>query len=147
MLDAELAAFLRSGVAVIVATRDAALRPSISRGWGPLVVADGARLVLCVEADRRGDLEATGELAATFSRPTTYRSVQIKGAVKVVAEPSAADRERVAEHHAAFTAETGQIGLTPAQTRRLLFDELVTVTVMATAVFDQTPGPRAGTRL
>ena len=97
-----------SGVAVIVATRDAALQPLISRGWGPLVVADGARLVLCVEADRRGDLEVTGELAATFSRPTTYRSVQIKGAVKVVAEPSAADHERVAEHHAAFTTETGR---------------------------------------
>jgi hypothetical protein len=147
MLDPKLAAFVQSGVAVIVATRDAELRPTISRGWGPLVPADGASLVLCVEADCRGDLQATGDLAATFSRPTTYRSVQIKGAANGVAEPSGADRKRVAEHHAAFAAEAGQIGVSPAQARRLLLDDLVTVTVTVSAVFDQTPGPRAGARL
>jgi Pyridoxamine 5'-phosphate oxidase len=90
-VDPDVAAFVAGGVAVVVATRDDALRPEIARGWGPLVAPDGAAATLCVGlhpgSRARANLEANGAIAATFSLPTTYRGVQIKGVARALREP------------------------------------------------------------
>ena len=99
----EVAALIEGGIAIVVATRDADMRPQITRAWGASVTDDGAALTLCVaaaEGSRTLDnLRANGAIAVTFSSPTTYRTVQAKGVVTDLRrQPSARDLARRDEH-------------------------------------------------
>ena len=38
----ELASFFEGGIAIVVATRDAQMRPQITRAWGAGMAADGS---------------------------------------------------------------------------------------------------------
>jgi hypothetical protein len=147
----DLPSFLREGVAVIVATCDERLRPEIARGWGPTLAPDGATLTLCVgaaaDSPMRANLERGGTLAATFSLPTTYRTVQLKGPVLDVGEPSGADLARADEHLAAFTEQVARIGIPPSRAPRLREPVLLAVRMDIRERYDQTPGPRAGSAL
>jgi hypothetical protein len=149
--DEGLAEFLRRGVAVVVATRDERLRPTIGRGWAPRLSADESRLTLCVEAPpasaMRANLTGNGVTAATFSLPTTYRTVQVKGAAVDVREPTQEELDAVADHCDAFSVEAEAVGLPPRGGRRLLDSRLLAVTLSVSELFDQTPGPKAGSRL
>jgi len=151
MLDAQTRALLGRGVAIVAATREADLRPEIARGWGPAVGADGMTVRLCLGdppgSRVRRNLEDNGAIAATFSRPTTYRGVQLKGTVTALGEPTEEDRERVRGHVAAFVDEVTQVGVAPGMAIRFLDDRLFAVTFEIREVYDQTPGPRAGAAL
>jgi hypothetical protein len=150
IVPTELAEFVHGGVAAIAATRDEAMRPSIVRAWGPEV--DGETVTLCLAAApdslAAANLRANGAIAVTFSLPTTYRGVQMKGGVVgEVGEPSEAQLERVRAHAEAFAEQTVQVGLTREQGRRFSRGPLVSVTFEVTELYDQTPGPGAGARL
>ena len=152
VLDQEAVAFIQSGVAVGVASRDDDLKPEFARGWGPEVSADGRSLRLCITAPEgspmRANLERNGALAVGFSPPTIARAVQVKGVATRVSEPEAADLERVERHLCSFVAETEQIGASAELSRRMLVRTgLVAVQFSIDEVFDQTPGPTAGRRL
>jgi hypothetical protein len=147
----DLRSFLREGVAVIVATCDERLRPEIARGWGPALAPDGAALTVCVgaaaDSPMRANLERGGTAAATFSLPTTYRTVQVKGPVLEVCEPSDADLERTDEHLAAFAEQVARIGIPMSRAPRLRESALLAVRMEIRERYDQTPGPRAGAAL
>jgi hypothetical protein len=138
-------------VAIVVATRDGDLRPEIARGWGPDVAEDGSAVSLCVAtapgSRTRANLESNGAIAATFSLPTTYRTVQVKGVALDVAEPSAERLARVQEHAAAFVAEVVQVGIPREAAPRFVGSGFVAVTFAVRELYDQTPGPTAGERL
>jgi hypothetical protein len=74
--------------------------------------------------------------------------VQVKGVASRVAEPEAADLERVGRHVRSFVEEAERIGA-PAELSRRMFvgTGLVAVGFSIDEVFDQTPGPTAGRRL
>jgi hypothetical protein len=143
--------FLGRGLAIVVATRDDDLRPEITRGWGPQVAGDGTALTLCVAAApgsaTLANLGANGAIAATFSLPTSYRTVQLKGAVLELCAPAAGHLARVEAHVAGFAAEVEQVGIPREAVRRLVDPELVAVSFSVRELYDQTPGPNAGGRL
>lgn len=149
MLDADLASFVHSGVAVAVATRDENLIPAFTRGWGPEVSGDGRSLTLCViappDSATRANLEANGAIAVGFSPPTIARAVQVKGSIASVREPAPNEVARAERHLDAFCSEVVQIGV-PAELPRRMFlrDDFVSVTLSVQEVFDQSPGPNAG---
>jgi hypothetical protein len=147
----DLPAFLREGLAVIVATCDEQLRPAISRGWGPALAADGIMLTMCVAAaaasTMRANLERGGTIAATFSVPTTYRTVQLKGPLVSVQEPAAEHLARVDEHLAAFVEQVGRVGIPASRAPRLREPALLAMRMEIRERYDQTPGPRAGAKL
>jgi hypothetical protein len=151
ILGEDVAAFLVGGVAIVVATRDDELRPEIARGWGPAVAEDRASVTLCVgvapDSRTRANLEGNGAVAATFSQPSTYRTVQLKGGAVDVTEPDGKQLARVQEHLEAFVDEVRQVGLEPDRGRALLEPELLAVTFDVRELYDQTPGPNAGARL
>jgi hypothetical protein len=134
-----------------VATRDGELRPEVTRGWGPHVAGDGTALTLCVAATpdsaTLANLQANGAIAATFSLPTSYRTVQLKGAVLDLRAPTAEDLARVEAHFAGFAAEVEQVGIPREAARRLVDPELVAVSFAVRELYDQTPGPNAGAPL
>lgn len=147
----ELASFFEGGIAVVVATRDADMRPQITRAWGAGVAADGSALTICVTAaegsQTLGNLRANGAIALTFSSPTTYRTVQSKGVVTDLCEPGEHDLARRDEHLEDFLDQGEQVGIEQRLARRLVRGEAVAVTVALRELYEQTPGPGAGTRL
>jgi len=148
VVDADLAAFVHSGVATVVATRDDEMRPEITRGWGPDVATDGASVTVCVTAPpdskARSNLERNGAIAVNFTLPTTYRSTQLKGSVLDLRDPSPAELARVERHIALFVEQTEQVGLPAAGARQLAERNLLAVTFAVRELYDQTPGPNAG---
>jgi hypothetical protein len=152
VLSAELVAFVHGGVAVSIATRDTQGRPSVTRGWGPLVADDGLTNALCVEAAPgsaiRSNLEDNGAIAIGFCPPTTARALQVKGTAVDVGAPGPAQLERAQQHFEAFAADAATIGFPPEQARRIFSPaDLVAATVPIEQVFEQTPGRSAGRRL
>ncbi len=147
-----VAPLISEGAAIVIATRDADLRPQLARGWGAALLADDGSLRLCIDAPSgsavRAALTDGREIAVTFARPSTYRSVQVKGVVTNVGEPAAEHLAAVDVHVAAFTTDSGLLGVSPRLIPRMLdCDSLVSVTLTVDEVYDQTPGAAAGDRL
>ena len=95
----------------------------------------------------RDNLRANGAIALTFSSPTTYRTVQAKGVVTELREPSEGDLARRGEHLEDLCDQAEQVGIERRLTRRLARGEAVAVAVAVRELYEQTPGPGAGTRL
>jgi hypothetical protein len=151
MIDDDAAALMEMGVAVVVSVVADDLHPEITRAWGPLVSEDRRSVTMCVVVDRRlrlrAGLRAGGRLAATFSLPTSYRSLQLKGEILDVRDPSAPELARAEGHFAAFAREAVAVGVPgDAVGRFFLRPELVTATAGVREVYEQTPGPSAGAR-
>jgi hypothetical protein len=150
-VDADVAAFLRQGVAVVAATRDGELRPEITRCWAPELSADGCSLRICMSvgpgSKTISNLEQNGELAATFTLPTTYRSVQVKGTLRELAEPTPQELARVEQHIEAFVDQAEQVGVPRIIGSRFAEPPFMAVTIEIHELYDQTPGAGAGRAL
>ena len=144
----DIAELARSGVAVIVGTRDAELRPAVTRGWGPVLSDDGARLRLCVDAPEgsptRANLLGGSPAAVTMSRPTTYSTVQLKGPVAWLGEPEPEALRAATAHIDAFVAEVGALGVPEPVIRTTVRAGFLAIAVDVAERYDGTPGPGAG---
>lgn len=128
--------------------------PSVARAYGCRVCDGGHELVVFLATTRsRAVLRDLGEgapIAVIFSRPKTHVSLQLKGERADVLPLTAADREIMRAYGIAFAAEICALGYPMEFAKRLMqpVDEpAVGVRFATTAVFEQTPGPRAGERL
>jgi hypothetical protein len=149
--------FLESGISVVVGTRDMRLAPEIVRAWGPRVSKDRKSVSLCVPMATGGktldNLESNGRISASFTLPTNLQSVQLKGTWIETTEPDAADLAAVAQHREAFALLNEKIGIPRRAVDTLWRRELETSSVFmklrfaTEQIFDQTPGPDAGSRL
>src|SRR5262245_45177408 len=157
VLPEELRSLIRGGAVAIIGTRDGAMAPELSRAWGLDVSEERDEIALCVYArsGRRtlANIADNGRIALTIASPSTYRSFQVKGRVVSTGAASAADLERVSSHQQGFVEEVASVGLPPGSAVRLFAaevetdPEMRTIRVMIDLVFDQTPGPGAGSRL
>jgi hypothetical protein len=149
-ISAETAEFLSGGVAIMVATRGADLLPEITRGWGPAIADDGLAVRLSLiappESRTRANLEANGSIAVNCTLPSSYRSVQVKGSATELLEPDEASLARAREHAAAFAEDTGRVGA-PAPSHLYVQAIDLVVSFSVEELYDQTPGPAAGSRL
>jgi hypothetical protein len=153
-LPSELVAIMARGVSVIVASRDAALRPSLMRAVGSRVEADGRDITVYLSRPQSRqlvqDLAATGHIAVVFSVPSTHRSVQLKASRVEMRNADADDAPVLARYLASMENEVQQVGFAPPLTRAMLahrLDDVVAVRFTPEQAFDQTPGPRAGTAI
>ena len=152
-IDDDLKRFLESGLVVLVATRNDALEPFVTRGWGVLV-HDDDRLRVSVSVPRAAstrtlaDLAANGRVAVSLGDQMTFRAVQIKGrSIAPFEDADPATLERAAQQFALFAEKSTKLGV-PAHLAQVLFTtDLVTITVVADEIFDQTPGPGAGKKV
>ena len=152
-LDEELAAFIQSGVSIVVAGRNDDMVGDMIRGCGCRVSADRRRVTVLVDPIRSDalldDITSNGMIAVVFSRPSTHRSIQLKGTDARRARVTAADQAAIDRSLAAWVAELVSIGYTAefAAAVRGRPEWPVALTFTPTAGFQQTPGPDAGTRL
>lgn len=148
MLDDSLIAFLQQGVAINIGTRNARLEPAACYAAAAVVDADRRHLTVFVPAagaDRvLADLQSNGQAAVVFARPEDDRACQVKGTF-VSARP-ATDDEAATVHgqYAGFLHQLEIIGMPGESTRSWIVWPAVAVRLRVTAVFDQTPGPKAG---
>ncbi len=151
LLSPEHIAMVDRGVSVIVASRDAALRPSIMRGVGSAISADGTQVTVFLRRSQSRqlmqDIEAGGGLAVVFSEPPTHRTLQLKARQASLRPASPTDQPQLARYLASMQCELAQVGYGPEFAAAMLsaqLEDVVAVQFTPESAFDQTPGPRAG---
>jgi hypothetical protein len=153
----DLKQIAEAGVAAIVGTRNRDRVPEMVRGWGIRVLLDGRHLDVCIaECTGRSTLDNLADnhaLALTVVIPTTYRALQFKGRVIEISAPFPEDLEQVERHREGFVSAVGSIGVPRHLAVRVFSVEeavspaLVKLRLAVDEIFDQTPGPQAGSRL
>lgn len=153
LLTTELVEFCESGISIVVAVTDQTGLPIAGTACGCRVLEDGCvRLVLL----RAANLElldaasASAPIAATFSRPRTHRSIQLKGINTRLAEPTADERQAGVDQMAGLGEELRDVDYTARFTAAFCAvdpDDLVAIDFDPTSAFVQTPGPGAGAEL
>jgi hypothetical protein len=149
--------FLEGGVSVVVGTRDMGLASEIVRGWGTVLSEDRQNISLCVvrasAARTLDNLSTIGRISVTFTLPTNLNSVQVKGRWIESSEADAADIAAVERHREAFTSLNAQVGIPRRMMETFWQKEVETSTVLVKVrfipeqIFNQTPGPDAGSCL
>jgi hypothetical protein len=150
-ISGELGAFLQEGVGIYIGTRNAALEPNGARALAARV-EDGGTLVVIYIADVAvsrvlHDLESNGQAAVTFGRPVDERAIQVKGTF-VNARPARDDERPILDAQwDDFTRSLQTIGVPPAARSAWPRWPATAIALKPTAIFEQTPGPSAGTQL
>lgn len=147
MIDDEMRALLERGCAIIIGTADPDGRPHAQRGWGCSVVDPTTVRLLLDSTDEllRTHLADPGRIAVTAADVRTLDSVQIKGRVLVVEEPTEADLARCEAHNEELFADIAATDFYPREfTERMVPPGWVVAVVQVEEAFDQTPGPGAG---
>ena len=153
----ELKTYLESGPSVVVGTRDMALVPEIARAWGVRVAEDGRSVDLCIPMATIGktleNLANNGQLAISFAVPISLYSVQMKGTGIDAGEADADDIAAVEHHREAFASVNERVGMPRNVIERFWRRELETSSLFVKLhfvpgqIFNQTPGPSAGSEI
>jgi len=153
-LPAELKTFIERGVSVMVGTRDAELVPELVRAWGPRVSRDRRSVSVCVAmavgGRTLGNLGDNGRIAVTFASPGNSEATQMWGRCIGTGPARRQDLAAVQEHRDAFTQVNKGLGVPGPFIEALWQRELagspdmVTIRFVPEQIFNQTPGPDAG---
>jgi hypothetical protein len=153
VLTRELAEFCQGGLSVVVGTRGPDGWPIAGRAKGCRIDGQGRVRVFLRRRASTAILDAIaqgGGVAATFSRPSDHRTIQLKAGHGTVVEPSAADVTEAERQLANFRDELAGIGYPPSFTWPFTLvhpGDLAAVEFLPEAAFVQTPGPSAGSPL
>jgi hypothetical protein len=147
-ISGELAAFLESGLSIVVATRDGAMEPSGAAAWAAAVGAGGARLTVFLYEDAAkamlANLESHPEIALDFDRPTTHRACQVKGVYVSSRRARPAEKALVERQIEGFSRDLEAIGIPREMCAGWTTWPCRAVELRVTQIFEQTPGPGTG---
>jgi|RhiMethySRZTD1v2_1073278.scaffolds.fasta_scaffold642144_2 hypothetical protein len=149
MIEPDLRAFLEGGLGIHIGTRTSRLEPNGARALAVKVEDDRLHLIVYLAdvAARRvvPDLRANSAIAVGFARPIDERACQIKG-IFVEVRPAAGDERRLVEEQVdGFRTNLEHIGIPRIGTSGWITWPAVAIRFRATTIFEQTPGPDAGT--
>lgn len=144
-------AFVEREVAIDVASCDAERRPSACRGFACRVSPDRQRMTVFV---RRGegvrvlqDVLGSDAIAVVFCLPETEAALQIKGRHVSLSAATPEDDAHVAGYRQSFIDGVARLGYGRDFATVYMTTEpgqMVALTFTPEAIFEQTPGPRAG---
>jgi len=153
-LPEDVVAFIQSGVSITVASRDERLVPSIAKAVGCRVGADGRTITLLMFGEAAGavaqDISRCGLAAVVFTRPSTNRTMQLKGRDVRHVPVQAADVALVRRYLVLFAEELGLLGWDRRFVDAVFWHDpasLMAIRFTADSAFQQTPGPAAGAAL
>lgn len=159
MFDEATAAFLHGGCALIIGTVDAGGQPHAGRGWGldllpaedPRTPAGHVAAHLVIDADDTVTIEnlaAGSAVAITATSVRTLYSLQMKGETIDVGIATPADEARATRYCDEFVRDIVETDHSdPTVARRMTPAGYATCSFTIDEVYDQTPGPKAGTAL
>ena len=153
----ELEAFIERGASVMVGTRDSELLPELVRAWGPRVSRDRKHVSVCVAmaagVKTLGNLRDNARVAVTFALPADSHAMQVWGRCIGTGPPHQDDLTAVQQHRETFARVNTDIGVPLPFIEALWQRELagspvmVRIRFVAEQIFNQTPGPDAGSPL
>lgn len=150
MPDHHLDPFFHPDTTLVVATVDDDGAPRAGRGWtaGSTASTDGSHLRVVVSADDPAmvaNLRAGAAIAVTCGDVRTLSSAQLKGRVTAVGPPTEGDLAAMERSVEGFMHAVHEVDGNPIeQLRRLLPNAVLAVELDVAEVFDQSPGPGAG---
>lgn len=151
MLDyGAIAAFLGSGVSMVGASANDELVPEAFRMWGASLSDDGVlRALVSSDADQTFTHIREGtRLCMTFADLLTAKSLQVKGrSVGVASAPGPADLACMERYQEALYPKSRLNGTPRALLEGIRPRSVFVVSMAVEEAFDQTPGPKAGSRL
>lgn len=153
-LNDELCEFLMGGVSIMLASRNEQLIPSITRAKGCAIVRDGApKLRIFVSASQAGelieDVRSSLMISATFSVPSTHRTLQLKGSDAKITTVRDSERATLEAYVGKFADGIRPLGFNEEFARAFFASppDEVAIEFTPSEGFQQTPGPSAGARL
>lgn len=150
LVDSSLAAFLQSGLSVVLGTRGPDGRPIAGLGLACIVKPDRSIRVLLREpanVELLNSLRRGEAIAATFTWPRTHRSTQLKSSAARTLPMERSDLHAIVRQLAYFETELQDGGYAEVITRLYCAwreDEVIAIEFIPEAAFEQTPGPGAG---
>jgi len=152
VLAPENISLLEGGCGVIVGTVCSDGAPHVSRGWGITVISvDPAEIRLLLDVDdtlAAANLAANGRVAVTGGDIRTLHSIQFKGEATSVEAATDDDRRRAARYADDFFGNVHTVDGTPLELLHGLEPpDFTACRVRIAELYDQSPGPGAGTRL
>lgn len=153
MLSEANALFVRRYTSMSVAARDVQNRPVVGRALGCCVSADRRKLTIFLSASRSAQLleclRDNKAIALAVARPTTAETLQFKGSVSDIRPLSAGERVEIEEYRESFVHELAGIGYNRQMASGVVAgaEDAVAVVFEPVAIFNQTPGPKAGTKI
>ena len=156
-LPEDVKAFIERGASVMVGTRDSEFVPELVRAWGPRISGDRTGVCVCVAmaagARTIDNLRDNGRLAVTFALPADSHAIQLWGRCIGTGPSRRDDLTAVQQHRDAFARLNAGLGVPLAFVEALWQRELagspnmVTIRFVVEQIFNQTPGPGAGSPL
>lgn len=145
------ASFIKTGVSIVMASRDSQNRPVVGRALGCRLSPDKRHVTVLLSAVACEPLVraavASGVVAVVFTQPTTHRSIQIKGAGAELVPVEDGDALELPCRAESFGQELRELGYGEAFIATFVPRECTDVVALrfeACSGFNQTPGPRAG---
>lgn len=149
--DPDRIAMLGAGSGLVVGSVTIEGEPHAVRAWSAEVLERRPlRLRLAVSADAPETVPSLDgrPVALTAADVRTVDSFQLKGTGVAMGPPDEHDRSVIAEQSEAFLRAIEETDGDPVdQLRRLLPNVIEMVELVATEMYDQTPGPHAGDAL
>ena len=151
MIPPALASFLEQGLSLHIGTRDEHHRPSGARAAAVVVESGGDHMLVFIAdvavARLLDDIRRNGQLAVDFGRPEDDRACQVKGSVVEIRAAHAHERDVVLRQWQGFLDQLEKIGIPRQMAKGWGHWPATVVRIKVTAVFEQTPGPLAGTAI
>ncbi|MFZ2449886.1 MAG: hypothetical protein WAW36_05135 [Methylovulum miyakonense] len=147
-----LTSLLHAGVAISVASCGNLQRPAMTRGIGCRLLAESGLLSVFVSrrtsADLLTDVITHPHIAVVFCLPLTEQAIQIKGLVTLTRPLTDMELGHLENHRKAFAEQISPLGYGQAFISSYLYaEDPVAMLVKPLAVYQQTPGPLAGSHL
>lgn len=147
----KLQRYVEGGISVFVGTADADKIPTCCRAIALTTSNNFETVTVYVPAatgqEMIANVATTRRVAIAATEPLSHGSIQIKGVSRGVRLAPAADEEFVRMRLHQFADVLAELGLPRRVTHRIAHWPAFAVEVSVEQVFDQTPGPKAGTPL
>lgn len=150
-LPADWCEFITTGVSHRLGGCSRDGQPAVARGLAAEVLDDGRLRVLL---DRQAGWEVvqaireTGQVAVVISRPSSHRTLHLKGRDGTVAPAGPELQPLLLERRESFGRDIERLGFTRETVAKFWYDvaddDLVAITFSLSGAWDQTPGPGAG---
>jgi hypothetical protein len=146
--DDALLRHLQPGRSILVGTVDPTGWPAACRGVSLVVDEDRQGFTVYVPvatgAETVANVASNGRIAVVASEPASHSTLQLKGRTRAVRVARDDEEERVRLSVERFADSLDAVGLPRGVTRTMTCWPAFAIEVAVEAVFDQTPGPRAG---
>ena len=140
---------LEPGTSILVGTVDASGWPSCCRGVALAVHPDREGVTVYVPvataAETIANIASNGRVAVVSSEPVSHSTVQLKGRARGVRVAGEDEAETVEAHFGRLVDVLDSVGLPRGISRTVTRWPAFAVDLAVEAIFEQTPGPRAGT--